>query len=107
MKRIADLVKTIPAPCNYFDMRGAADALWRKEIGEPLPDDAWVIMHDELTARQGIPVEPKELAVVLTPEEAKAVVKAVGGDDKAADIKAEICAKVSVAEVPIKEVVEK
>ena len=103
MKRIADLVKTIPAPCNYFDMRGAADAMWRKEIGEPLPDDAWVIMHDELTRRMGTPVEPKELAVVLTPEEAKAVAKAVGGDEKAADIKAEIMATVAVEEVVIKE----
>lgn len=43
-------------------MRDKADAYWRKETGEPLPDEAWLIVSAEIESRQPNPVvtEPIE-----------------------------------------------
>jgi len=76
MKRIADYIKTLPK-MDFLTMRDKADALWRKENdGQPMPDEAWLIVQAEIESRQPIPRElaPVEYADEVALAEADGIV---------------------------------
>lgn len=106
MERIAEYCATL-GNMDYLTMYILVDAFWRKETGgDELPPDAWLIVSAEIESRQP---EPKEVdtsvcGIYLTHEESISIAKALGGNDKAEDLKDEICnAATAVVGIGLKE----
>lgn len=86
-----------------YELLEKGETYWFKTLGEKSACDRDIlntIINEEVARYYGnTELGKTELPVLLTKEEAVSIAKALGGDDKAADIKAEICAMAASAEV--------
>ena len=80
-------------PIDFLKWKYEAEARWVLETGLPFPDDGALIVVDEIAKRTGQTVQQTKLPVVFSHEEAVRIAKALGGDDKADDIRTAINSK--------------
>lgn len=93
MERIRERLKEMTGNISFLEWRDKVADWWFRETGLPFPDDGWMLVEDEIKSRLGEPVEERKLSVILTEEEAKAIAKKLGADEKADDLRTAILEK--------------